>query len=475
MKNRTWLITAFLGLILLLLQGCKAVGPDFTPPEVRTPETFRYAAPGAQGAQDLKWWEMFDDPILSDLVRTALENNLELKSAASRIEEARAAYGYTKADQYPRVDLEAGGSAGNFSGARSRYDNKNAYIAPMLSWELDFWGKFKRSTTAAQADLLASEYGTRAIQINLVADVAASYYQLLDYHQRLKISKVTLASRMDGLNIIRQRFEQGTIPEIDLNQAQIQKEIAAGSIPRYERQIAKTEHVLNILLGQLPQSIQTVATLDGSALPPFIPLAMPASLLERRPEIQQSLALLHAQSERIGVAVARQFPAISLTAGLGLASSELSLVTNQGGIWTAGAGLLTPLFDYGKNKRRVDIEEERTRQALFDYERTVLTAFSEVEDALVEVDTYKRQTEAAERKMAAAQNAAMLSFERYDKGVSSYLEVLDSERTQFNAELELSRIKRQLFNAYVKLYKSLGGGWLDESESATSDSPHTKS
>ncbi len=199
--------------------------------------------------EDLKWLELLDDPNLYKLVTIALDNNRELKIAMSRIEEARASYGFTRADQYPGVNIEAGGSGGNYSGARSRTNNTNVYIAPMLSWELDFWGKFKRSTAAAQAEILASEFGVRTVQISLISDVASAYYQLLDYRQRLAMSKGTLKSRMQSLNIIQQRFDKGIIPEIDLNQAQIQKEIAAGSIPQYQRLIAKTEHVLNLLLG----------------------------------------------------------------------------------------------------------------------------------------------------------------------------------------------------------------------------------
>ncbi len=463
MIKKSSIIAALLG-ILLLFQGCKAVGPDFVPPEVKTPDVFRFTTEDTSAVEDLKWWELFEDPVLHELVSVALNNNRELKIAMSRIEEARASYGFTRADQFPSVDIGAGGSAWNYSGARSRTESTNVYISPMLSWELDFWGKFKRSTAAAQAEILASEFGVRTVQISLIADVASAYYQLLDYRHRLGMSKETLQSRMESLNIIQQRFDKGIIPEIDLNQAQIQKEIAAGAIPQYQRLIAKTEHVLNLLLGQLPQVVQTGETLDAQSQPPFIPSAMPSTLLERRPEIQQSLALLHASNEQIGVAVAQRFPAISLTASLGLASSELANITNNGGIWNIGVGLLGPLFDYGKSKRQVEIAEEQTRQALFDYENAVLSAFGEVEDALVEVDTYNREKEANRRKVAAAKNAAHLSFERYDKGVSSYLEVLDSERTLFSAELEYSETNQLFFKAYVKLYKALGGGWVSEAD-----------
>lgn len=444
--------------------GCKSVGPDFVPPEVQSPESYRFAASDAQAVDDLKWWELFDDPVLHELVSTALANNRDLKVALSRIEEARAFYGFTRADEFPAIDIGAGGTAGNYSGSRSRDTNTNIYIAPTLSWELDFWGKFRRATAAAQAEMLASEFGTRTVQISLVSDVASAYYQLLDYRQRLDMSRITLESRENSLDIIQQRFDKGIIPEIDVNQAQIQREIAAGAIPLYERLIAKTEHVLNLLMGQLPGAIRTGDSLDNQPLPPYVPAAIPSVLLERRPEIQQSLALVHARNEEIGVAVAQRFPSISLTGTLGLASSELSNVTNQGGIWNAGAALLGPLFDFDKSKRRVDIAQEQTRQALLEYENTVLTAFGEVEDALVEVDTYRRENAAAKRKVAAADNAATLSFERYDKGVSSFLEVLDSERTLFSAKLEYSETKQLYFNAYVKLYKALGGGWLSPAE-----------
>jgi multidrug efflux system outer membrane protein len=454
-----------ISLVSLFFQGCTTVGPDFTLPEVETPDQFRYAPVGdAKTTSDLKWWELFEDPILFEMVKTALENNKNVKIALSSIEQSRAELGFYKADEYPMIGIQGGLSTGNFSGARSVDTNSNIYLAPMLNWELDFWGKFKRSTEAARERLLASEYGMRTIQIGLITEVVSTYYLLLDYHQRLAISKETLISRDKSLNIIQQRFDKGIIPELDLNQAQIQKEIAAGSIPKYERFIGKAENALSILMGQLPREIQQGDSLDQQTIPPFIPDAIPSRLLERRPEIGEALALLKAQNEQIGIAVAERFPAISLTGLLGVASSDLGVITSSGGMWSVGAGLLGPLYDFDKSKRRVDIQTELTKQAVFRYENIVLIAFTEVEDALVEVETYQRELEAARQKVAAAQNANLLSFERYDKGVSSYLEVLDSERTLFSVQLERSELKRNYFNSYVKLYKALGGGWLDESE-----------
>ena len=455
----------FIVLILLSvfgLSGCLTLGPDFAPPVVDVPAAYRFAPADSGSDQDLKWWELFKDPVLYELVTTALENNQDLKTALSRIEEARFSYGVTRADQFPAVDLGAGGSVGNYAGTRSTYTNKNYYVAPTLSWELDFWGKFKRSTAAAQAEILASAYGAWAVRTTLISDVVSAYYQLLDYRQRLKMSSETLISRQEGLDIITKRFDKGIIPEIDVNQAQIQLEVAAGAIPSYERLIAKTEHQLKLLMGFLPGAVRTGIELEKQALPPMIPVGMPASLLERRPEIKRALALVHASNEKIGVAVAQRFPAISLTGALGLASSEVSNITTSGGIWNVSGGLLGPLFDFNKSKFRVEVVKEQTRQALFNYQEVVLTAFKEVEDALVEVDTYRRESEASQRKVTAAENAYMLSFERYDKGVSSYLEVLDSQRTLFSAQLEYSQNRQLYFNAYVKLYKALGGGWLSK-------------
>ncbi|MCG8617562.1 MAG: efflux transporter outer membrane subunit [Desulfobacterales bacterium] len=456
-------------LSVLLMTGCHAVGPDFKPPEMVSPDAYRHMTDEAKAVEDLNWWELFDDPVLHELVAKALENNRDVKTALSRIEEARATYGFTRADQYPTLDLEGYAYYGNFSGTRSLTDDTSLYLNPKLSWEVDLWGRYRRASAAAKADILASEFSARAVQVSLIASVASTYYQLLDYRQRLVMSRETLASRLKSLGIIQQRFDKGIIPEIDLNQAQIQKEIAAGAIPQYERLIAKAEHSLSLLLGELPGSIPTGSTLAEQPLPPFVPSTMPSTLLKRRPDIRQSMAELHASNEKIGVAVAQRFPTLSLAAVWGTSYSEFSNVIMDGGGHNTTATILAPLFNFKKNLRRVEVAEIQTQQALLSYEETVLTAFREVEDALVEVDTYRRESEAASRKVAAAENAAQLSFERYDKGVSSYLEVLDSERTLFSAKLEYSENKQLFFNAYVNLYKALGGGWTSPEKADTAE------
>jgi len=450
--------------VSILLSGC-AVGPDFKEPIVETPESYRLDTMPVETTEDLKWWEIFEDPVLYTLVTTALENNRDLKIAVARIEQARAFVGFTRADQYPRLDIQGGASAGNFIGPdRTTSTDTTYFIAAPLSWEIDIWGKFRRASASARAELFASEYGLRTVQLSLVADVVNTYYVLLDFHQRLAISRNTLKSRLKSLDIIQQRFDKGIIPELDLNQAQIQKEIAAAAIPAFQRSIAQTENALSILIGQLPESIETGADLVSQTLPPDIPTGLPSTLLQRRPDLLETMYLLKAQTENIGIAEALRFPAITLTGTLGAASTDLAGLTSSGGFWSVGAGLLGPIYNFDKNIRRVDIEKALTKQVRYQYENTVLNAFREVEDALVGIETYKRQIAAVGSQLKAAKNANMLSNERYDKGFSSYLEVLETERSLFNVQLQYSELKQRYLNAYVDLYKALGGGWMTPAE-----------
>ncbi len=458
------LLKAVVILPFLLFSGC-AVGPDFEKPVVETPGQYRFENMPVEAQVNLEWWKLFDDPVLYLFVTMALENNKDLQIAAARVEEARASLGFTRADQFPQVNIQGGAATGNFGGgSRSEDRTTSYYISPMLNWELDFWGKFRRATEAARAQLLASEYALKTIQISLISEVVGTYYLLLDYHLRLEISKSTLKSREDSLTIIQKRFDRGIIPELDVNQAQIQKEIAASAVPLYERSVARTENALSILLGKLPGSIKTGNGLTNQVVPPVIPVDLPSTLLERRPDITEAMYRLQAQTANIGVAEAYRLPAITLTGLFGLASTQLSTFTSEGGIWSVQGGLFGPIFDFYKNIRRVQIEEAKTKQALSFYENTVLTAFREVEDALVDIQTYKIQIASVSNKVAAAKNANRLANLRYDKGVSSYLEVLETERSLFSAELELSELRQQYLNGYVGLYKALGGGWTSKEE-----------
>ena len=452
-------------LLLVSASGCM-MGPNFQKPVVNSPEKFRFDSLRADTVLNLKWWELFNDKHLKALIDTALKYNKDVQIAASRVEEARAVVGYKKADQYPSFGYEMSVQGANFEPiGQNGNPGANYSISPNLNWEIDFWGKYRRGTEAAKAEMLASQYAQRAVMISLISEVAGTYFLLLDYNSRLEIAEQTLVSRLEGLKIMQSKFDYGTIPELELNQAQINEAIAASAVPAFERRIAQTEHGLSILLGQNPGSFPGISNLQEQNLPPDIPAGIPSNILERRPDIMVAEQQLAAQTARIGVAQAMRLPNISLTGLFGSSSSELSAILSKSSVvWMAAATLTGPVFNFGKNKRRVEIERQRTEQALLQYEKTVLQAFRDVEDALVEVNTYGKEFKAVSRQKKAATNATLLSQERYYGGVTSYLEVLDSERSLFNADLAASETYQLHLNSYVKLYKALGGGWISEEE-----------
>ncbi len=453
-------------MILLGLTGCM-VGPNFQKPVVKTPTYYLYDSTATDTVLNVEWWSLFRDSTLEALIDTALLRNRDVLIAASRVQEARAVVGYTKADIYPSFSYSGDGSrmrtALPGSDAPATFNSFSAL--GNVNWEIDFWGKYRRATEGARADLLAKEYGRRAVMISLIADVATNYFLLLDYRARLSVSRQTLVTRRQSLSIMEARFRHGTIPEVDLSQAQIQEAIAAAAVPLFERRIAKTEHALQVLLGRNPGPLPLVGRLEEILPPDTLPPGLPSQLLQRRPDILQAEQMLAAQNARIGVAQAMRFPSFSITGALGLASGELStFVSSDAVAWSFGGGLIGPIFNFGKNKRRVEIERARTEQMRLGYEKTVLNAFREVEDALVDVYTYNRELDTRRRQLVAATNASRLSGERYDGGVTSYLEVLDSERTLFDTQLILAETYQLKLNSYVKLYKALGGGWISEDE-----------
>lgn len=455
-----------IGFFVIFMIGCK-VGPRFEQPEIDSPESFRFSdSLNQSSADDLKWWEMFDDPMLDSLIGISLENNKDVLMAASRVEQSRYNLGYTRSNIYPQFSYSAGATSGNYGGGLLQFDQtQNVFYAnAQVAWELDFWGKFRRGNEAAKAEMIASTHNLRAIQISLISEVAKTYFKILDMSTRHRISKKTLESRDSGLAIINARFDKGIVPLIDVNQAQIQKSVAQASVPLYRRQQIFAENNMAVLLGQNPSEIKMESTLYQQDIPPEIPVGLPSELLMRRPEILKSQELLHAQTAKIGVAEAYRFPSISLTGLLGAASSELSTFGASGLSWNAGAGLLGPLFQFNKNKRKVQIERAKMEQALYQYEQDILNAFREVEDALVSIQSLKLELSARADQRKAALSSEKLSFERYNQGVTSYLEVLENQRAAFKAELIYSQTYQDLLSAYVKLYKVLGGGWLSEDE-----------
>ena len=449
-------------LMIILASGC-LVGPDFEPPVMETPEVYRFSDEELDEVVNLKWWELFNDPVLVDLVNTALENNKDVKIAIARIEEARAQLTFVGADQFPAIDVDGGASRANSAGGNILSDTTDiAFISPVVSWELDIWGKFRRATESARADLISTEFTARAVQITLISDVVNSYFLLLDFHERLQISKNTLESRDESLDIIEKRFDQGIIAELDLNQAQVQREIAATAIPANERFIAQTENAIGTLLGGYPQKIDIDKGLYDQVITPDIPVGIPATLLLRRPDILSALYSLQAQNAQIGVAEAIRLPAFTISGSAGGAFNEIGSISSSDFIWSFGAGLFWPLFNFGKNQARIDIEIARTEQARLFYENTVINSIREVSDALNEIETYRVQLVALDKQTKAARNANDISNLRYDQGVTSYLEVLETERQLFNVELQRSQATQEYYNSYVRLYKALGGGWISE-------------
>ena len=449
--------------LLIHLSGCK-LGPAYQRSTFDLSGNFNANSETADTIINLRWWEMFNDPVLDTLIRVALNENKDVLIAAARIEAARATVGYNKADQFPTINVAGGASRGNFSGVKLNSTVNNFYAYPELVWELDFWGKYRSATDAARAQMVASQYGMRTIQMSLISAVTSTYFQLLEYQAKLEISYSTLESRARGLKILEQRYEHGVVAEIDLNQSQIQWALAAASVPTYQRMIATTESSLSILLGQLPHNIETGIALENQPIPPDVPTGLPSQLLERRPDILEAEQNCIAANEQIGVAIAMRLPSISLTGLLGVASDDLSTLTKGGMAWSASAGLLSPVFQFGKNKRRVEIAQYQAREAALTYESTVNSAFKDVEDALISIETLKTELGILEVRNNAAINAEKLSWQRYDKGVTSYLEVIDSQTQSFQAQLDFSQARQDLLSMYIQLYKALGGGWLTPEE-----------
>ncbi len=449
--------------LLLFVSGCM-VGPDYERPDIPAPDAYEQVTESGDSIANLDWWEIYDDPRMRELIELALENNNDLAIAVARIEEARAQYGFVRADLYPKIDGRFGATRGDNIGQLIPGANigitENYVLAGSLSWEVDLFGKLRRATQAARAELLATEEARRSVMITLIADVAASYLLLIDLDNRYGIAKRTLEARKESTGIIQARFDKGIVPLLDVNQAQIQEAIAAAEMHSLERDVIQVENQLNVLLGRNPGAILR----DRSGMPlraPVVPAGLPSELLERRPDVRQAEQQLAAQTARIGVAQALRLPSLSLTGTLGLASTDLSnLLDSDSKIWDITGNLFAPLFAAGQNARRVEVERARTEQLLNQYEQTVLRAFQEVEDALAEIRTAHAEALARKAQVEAARSASTLSRARYDGGVTSYLEVLDVERSLFNAELAESAIRRQQLTGLVDLYKALGGGWV---------------
>jgi len=472
--------------IVWLLEGC-TVGPNYKRPQVDTPSAYRgapeiapvqtqpnqadtasvpaqkSAEPIAQSLGDQKWWEVFQDPQLQDLIRTALKQNYDLRIAATRILEAQAQLGITRADQLPSI--YAGSSAGNQRIPRQKnlppeYETSNSAVNASLSWDLDFWGKYRRATEAARANLLASEWARRSVTSTLVSNVAASYFELRALDLQLEIAKRTLASRQESLQLTRTLADGGAGTELDVRQAEQLVSVAAETIPDVERRIQQQENFISTLLGNNPGPIARGLTLTEQPHLPEVPAGIPSELLERRPDIRAAEAQLIEANAMIGVAKAAYFPQITLTANSGFQSSALtSLFTGPAGMWSFGGSIAQPIFAGGRIKSGVRLSEARQQEMLLNYQKTIQQAFRGVSDSLVGYQKNREYRRDQEELVQEAQDAAQLSEVRYRGGATDYLEVLTNETNAFNAELGLAQAQADELVSLVEIYRNLGGGW----------------
>ena len=461
-------------LALACATGC-TVGPDYKRPELPLPEGWReVSANEQQTIANTPWWELFQDPTLVELIHVALAENKDLKIAVERIEEARARYGFTRSEQFPRVDLTAGASKSETSANTgvvlppgTDRTQSNYGIGASAFWELDFFGRVRRATESELAQLYATEQSRRAVVLALVADVARSYVELRDFDRRLEIARRTLESRVQYVQLAKDRYEGGVTSELDFHQAEAEMHRTAASVQDFERLVGLKTHELSLLLGRNPGEIPRGSALDQLALPPSTPAGLPSELLDRRPDLREAEELLAASNARIGVAKALLYPSIALTGAFGWESTELGgAFDSQSQAWSISVNLLQPIFNAGQNRRRVEVTESQQRQALFSYERSVLQAFREVEDALVDTrqSSLRRGTE--HERVSAERKVLELAELRYRGGVAAYLEVLDAQRSLFDAELDEASSVRDEFVARIDLYKALGGGWPQEPEAA---------
>jgi multidrug efflux system outer membrane protein len=457
--------------MMTLLSGCM-VGPDYGRPPVTTPGLFRGSltstAPDPQSIGDLKWFEVFKDEQLQELIRTALIQNYDLRDAVARVDAARANLGITEADQYPNLgvgsDITAAEQSrrGQFTIPRgtSRERTFTTVFLNLFTFEIDIWGRLRRATESAWAQLLASDWNRKTVITTLISDVATAYFNLLELDMELAISKNTLATREESLRLIKLQQQGGVATLLDVRQGEQLVYSAAESIPNAERQIEQTENQISLLLGRNPGSVTRSRLLTEQQTPPEVPAGLPSSLLDRRPDIQAAEQILIAANANIGVAKAAYFPQITLTGEFGFQSTALSnLFSGSRRLWSFVPQLTYPIFDAGRTRFGVESAEAEQRSALAQYEKAIQTGFRDVSDALIQYQKVREVRAQRALLVTALLDRKRLAYMRYQGGVDTLLNALDADRDLFNAELSLAQARLDELLSLVQLYKALGGGW----------------
>ncbi len=451
-KRYIWLFIS-ITLMGMYIQSCK-VGEDYKRQDQDIPLTYRHRFSKDSSIANLPWWKLFKDSVLVNLIDTALVNNKNLKTTVARIEESQAFLDISKADFYPSVNYGTVGST-TYNSLSSNFSNS---IAPVInvSYKVDLWGQIRTLNDIALQDYLATEEAYKALTISIISTTANAYISLRDLDNRLNIAEKTAQNFQENLEVMQARFNAGFISEVDLAQAKIQVSEAKTAIEVFNRSRRQIENAISILLGSPPMDIPRGLPLEEQISLPKIPSGFPSDLLERRPDIIQAERNLHAQTLRIGVAETLKYPSLTLSANMGVELINPSLFFAD----LAGQ-LLGPIFNGKRIERGIDVEKARTEQLLNTYQNTFLIALQEVEDAMIATETYQREYELRKEQMELAKTAAHLSWVRYDGGLTSYLEVLNLQTSQFNAEIKASEALKLQLISIVDLYDSLGGGWLE--------------
>jgi len=486
-----------LSLSILAITGCM-VGPNYRRPDVETTKCWRVTEQDSKALADTAWWEQFQDPVLNELIQTALRENNDVRIAFARVDEFQGLYLQTRSFLFPQADADAFGGRERLTQAtqpepvavgrvpsrpvRRRRARLNEALQPTVipiydlyqfhlnaNWEIDLWGRLRRATEAARANLLATEKFRQGVILTLVSDVAVTYMELRSLDRQLRIAEDTVASRAETYDLFQTKYQGGMVSELELSQVESQYEEAMATIPEIEKAIAFQENALSVLLGRNPQSIPRGRALD-QLVTPAIPSGLPSELLARRPDIRQAEQQLIAANAQIGVAKAQYFPAVSLTGSFGRESTDCSnLFKGPARVWNYGVPITTPIFTGGNITGQVRSAEAVRQEALFNYRKVIQTAFREFEDALTDQNKTRQRLEAQDRQVQALKNYVRLAWKRYNEGYVSYLEVLDAQRSLFDAELSYARTRGVWLQAWVNLYKAMGGGWVTQAENIAAD------
>lgn len=460
-----------------LLAGC-AIGPDYKRPPVTEVPTFRgQSAAEAASLADLPWWEAFEDPVLKDLIQEALASNYDVKIAAARIQEARAQVGVARSQFFPQIGY-------NFAVARSRdplaavgipltADTTTNFFLGALSaqWELDIWGRIRRSNEAARANLLATEEARRGVWLSLVSDVVQAYFELLALDVQVQIARDSAQAFQGTYDLFQDRLRFGLASQLQTARAEGALGEAQATVPELKKQVVAKENQISILLGKAPAPIPRGTPMYGQPVVPTVPTGLPSTLLQRRPDLRQVEQQLVRANAHVGVAKAEFFPKLNLTGILGTASPEISAITHGGSlVWAVAAGLTGPIFQGGRILQNYRATLAERDQAVLQYQQAVLTALREVADSLTALAELRDAEAGQDRSVKALQEAVALATDRYRFGLASYYEVLEAQQQLFPAQQRLAQIRRDRLTAYVALYKALGGGWqLSDSQWSAQD------